>query len=431
MDYLIFACVIISVIFSASAMVFAIKASRNSVDFSSLKKDFSEESRASRKEIGDSVRDNVNSLGKLLNETQNQNSQLLQANQVNLQNTVSDMMSKVDKRLESFSIQNEQKLENIRSAMQKSLASIQEDNNEKLEKMRQTVDEKLQKTLDDKLSQSFATVSERLEQVYKGLGEMQSIAAGVGDLKKVLSNVKTRGILGEIQLGAILEQILSPEQYEENIATVPHSSERVEFAVLLPADDGKSIYLPIDAKFPADTYSKLADSYDTGDPRQIETAAKELTAVIKKFAKDIKEKYIEPPYTTDFAIMFLPFEGLYAEVVRRGLVETLQRDYKICIAGPTTMAALLNSLQMGFKTLAIQKRSSEVWDVLGAVKTEFDKFGNVLASAQQRMQQANNELDKLVGVRTRQIQRTLKSVSMLPSEKSDSIIRIQSGFDDE
>lgn len=422
MEHVILACVVISVILSAASLFFAFKASKKSADLSGLKKDFSEESRASRKEIGDSVRDSINTFGQLMNETQKQNSESLHSSQVNLQNTVSDMMAKVDKRLESFSIQNEQKLDNIRSTMQKSLASIQEDNNEKLEKMRMTVDEKLQKTLDDKLSQSFSAVSQRLEQVYKGLGEMQNIAVGVGDLKKVLSNVKTRGILGEIQLGAILEQILSPEQYEENIATVPHSSERVEFAIKLPADDGKSIYLPIDAKFPADTYSRLVDSYDIGDSAAVEAAAKELTNVIRKFAKDIHDKYVEPPYTTDFAIMFLPFEGLYAEVVRRGLVEILQRDYKICIAGPTTMAALLNSLQMGFKTLAIQKRSGEVWEVLGAVKTEFNKFGDVLASAQQRMQQANNELDKLVGVRTRQIQRTLKSVSELTSEKSSAII---------
>ena len=327
-------------------------------------------------------------------------------------------------------MQSEQKLDNIRTTMQRSLSSIQEDNNAKLEQMRITVDEKLQKTLDEKLNQSFANVSERLEQVHKGLGEMQNIASGVGDLKKVLSNVKTRGVLGEIQLGAILEQILAPEQYEQNVATKKGAQSFVEYAVLLPADDGKSIYLPIDAKFPADCYSNLIDAYEEGDSATIEMRQKELDSRIKQFAKDISSKYIDPPNTTDFAIMFLPFEGLYSEVVRMGLVETLQNNYKISIAGPTTMAALLNSLQMGFKTLAIQKRSSEVWEVLGAVKTEFDKFGDVIAATQQRIDQANKELDKLVGVRTRQIQRRLKSVSTLPDEKSKEIIEL-TGFVEE
>ena len=225
---------------------------------------------------------------------------------------------------------------------------------------------KLQKTLEERISKSFQLVSERLEQVYKGLGEMQNLAAGVGDLKKVLSNVKTRGILGEVQLGAILEQILTPEQYEENVRTKSTGSERVEFAVKLPGDDEGTVWLPIDAKFPGDAYAKLVDAYELGDPNAVEEAAKNLERIIKSEAKDIHDKYIEPPYTTDFGIMFLPFEGLYAEVVRRGLLETLQRDYKVNIAGPTTMAALLNSLQMGFRTLAIQKRSGEVWNVLGA-----------------------------------------------------------------
>jgi len=310
-------------------------------------------------------------------------------------------------------IQNEQKLENIRKAMESRITALSEDNYRQLEAIRNTVDEKLEKSLEDRITRSFRLVSERLEQVHKGLGEMQVLAAGVGDLKKVLSNVKTRGILGEIQLRAILEQILSPEQYEENVSTTKNSASRVEFAVKLPGDNEETVYLPIDAKFPADPYTNLIDAYEGGRAEDIEEAAKNLERAIKKSAKEIHDKYVEPPYTTDFAIMFLPFEGLYAEVVRRGLVETLQRDYKINIAGPTTMAALLNSLQMGFKTLAIQKRSSEVWNVLSAVKAEFDKFEGVLALTQQRINQANEELDKLIGARTKSIQRKLRDVSSL------------------
>ena len=291
---------------------------------------------------------------------------------------------------------------------------MQADNGKRLDEMRHTVDEKLQKTLDEKLQQSFSRVSEQLESVYKGLGEMQTLATGVGDLKKVLSNVKTRGILGEIQLGAILEQILAPEQYAENVATVKGSSERVEYAVKLPGDGTSCVYLPIDAKFPIDAYNGLLDAYDTADAAQVEAAAKVLEQRIRQFAKDIHTKYIHVPETTDFGIMFLPIEGLYAEVVRRGMVERLQAEFKVVIAGPTTMAALLNSLQMGFKTLAIQKRSSEVWDVLSSVKSEFETFGTALEQAQTRINQAGNALESLVGVRTRQIQRKLRSVTTLP-----------------
>ena len=322
-------------------------------------------------------------------------------------------------------MQNEQKLEYMRQTMENRLTKIQMDNEKSLEEIRATVDEKLQKTLEDRIGQSFQLVSERLEQVYKGLGEMQTLANGVGDLKKVLSNVKTRGILGEIQLGAILEQILSPQQYDTDIATRPNSRDRVEFAVRLPGDGESPVYLPIDAKFPSDTYGKLAEAYELGDSALINETGKLFEIKLKTFAKDIHEKYVEPPYTTDFAIMFLPVESIYAEAVRRGMVETLQREYKVNIAGPTTMAALLNSLQMGFQTLAIQKRSSQVWDVLGAVKTEFDKFGTVLAAAQQRLNQANSELDKLVGVRTRKIQRQLRDVTALPEAETS---RIFSGY---
>lgn len=290
------------------------------------------------------------------------------------------------------------------------LESIRRENLRQLDEMRQTVDEKLQKTLEEKMNKSFSLVNERLEQVYKGLGEMQTLAVGVGDLKKVLSNVKTRGILGEIQLGAILSEILTKEQYEENIATKKGSKNVVEFAIKLPSDGAGTVYLPVDSKFPGDTYSALRDAVESCDKQRIESAQKALVQRIKGEAKDIHDKYIDPPNTTEFAIMFLPFEGLYSEVVNMGLVEVLQREYKVNIAGPSTMAALLNSLQMGFKTLAVQKRSAEVWKILGGVKTEFDKFNDVLVMTQQRLDQANKELDKLVGVRTRQIQRQLKDV---------------------
>ena len=313
-------------------------------------------------------------------------------------------------------------LESIRRAMVTQLGGIREENNRQLEQMRQTVDEKLQKTLNDRITQSFQLVNERLEQVYEGLGEMKTLAGGVGDLKKVLSNVKTRGILGEVQLGAILEQILAPEQYAANVKTRPNSTHFVEYAVKLPGTDEGTVWLPIDAKFPVDAYAQLLEAYETGDPDAVKAAGNVLEQRIKAFARDIRDKYVAPPHTTDFGIMFLPIEGLYAEVVRRGMIETLQKEYHVNIAGPTTMAALLNSLQMGFRTLAIQKRSGEVWNLLGAVKTEFDKFGTVVEAAQQRLEQAGNELDKLVGVRTRQIQRRLAQVTSLPDAEASALL---------
>ncbi len=319
-------------------------------------------------------------------------------------------------------------LENIRRAVSGQLDTIRQENNRQLEQMRQTVDEKLQKTLNDRISQSFQLVNERLEQVYAGLGEMKTLASGVGDLKKVLSNVKTRGVLGEFQLGAILEQILSPEQYEANVKTRPGSTHYVEYAIKLPGNDDGTVWLPIDAKFPVDAYTQLLDAYETGDADAVKAAGSALDARIRAFAKDIRDKYIDPPNTTDFGIMFLPIEGLYAEVVRRGLVEILQRDYHVNIAGPTTMAAVLNSLQMGFRTLAIQKRSGEVWKVLGAVKTEFDKFGAVVQAAQNRLEQASDELDKLVGVRTRQIQRKLANVTNLA--EPEAVALLEDGSDE-
>ena len=330
-------------------------------------------------------------------------------------------MDKLGRKMLENTMQSEQKLDNMRRTLSDGVRGIQESNRAQLEDIRKTVDEKLQSTLEKKLNDSFQMVSERLEQVYKGLGEMQSLAAGVGDLKKVLSNVKSRGVLGEIQLGAILEQILSPEQYAKNVATKKGSQNVVEYAVKLPGDDGMPVWLPIDAKFPADAYEQFLDAYDSAEPAQVEAALKLLRERIRGFARDIHTKYISPPATTDFAIMFLPVEGLYAEVVRAGMVEQLQRDYKVNIAGPTTMGALLNSLQMGFRTLAIQKRSSEVWKVLSSVKTEFDTFGAVLEATQKRLEQAGSELDKLVGVRTRQIQSKLRSVQTLP-ENQESLL---------
>lgn len=331
-------------------------------------------------------------------------------NQQSFAQSQNDRAVQLEQRLHSFSSDNVQSLENIRRSVDEKLESIRRENLRQLDEMRQTVDEKLQKTLEEKMNKSFSLVNERLEQVYKGLGEMQTLAVGVGDLKKVLSNVKTRGILGEIQLGAILSEILTKEQYEENIATKKGSKNVVEFAIKLPSDGAGTVYLPVDSKFPGDTYSALRDAVESCDKQRIESAQKALVQRIKGEAKDIHDKYIDPPNTTEFAIMFLPFEGLYSEVVNMGLVEVLQREYKVNIAGPSTMAALLNSLQMGFKTLAVQKRSAEVWKILGGVKTEFDKFNDVLVMTQQRLDQANKELDKLVGVRTRQIQRQLKDV---------------------
>jgi DNA recombination protein RmuC len=334
-------------------------------------------------------------------------------NQQSFAQSQNDRAIQLEQRLHSFSSGNAQSLENIRRSVDEKLESIRRENLRQLDEMRQTVDKKLQKTLEEKMNKSFSLVNERLEQVYKGLGEMQTLAVGVGDLKKVLSNVKTRGILGEIQLGAILSEILTKEQYEENIATKKGSKNVVEFAIKLPSDGAGTVYLPVDSKFPGDTYSALRDAVESCDKQRIESAQKALVQRIKGEAKDIHDKYIDPPNTTEFAIMFLPFEGLYSEVVNMGLVEVLQREYKVNIAGPSTMAALLNSLQMGFKTLAVQKRSAEVWKILGGVKTEFDKFNDVLVMTQQRLDQANKELDKLVGVRTRQIQRQLKDVESI------------------
>ena len=295
----------------------------------------------------------------------------------------------------------------------------------RLEEIRQTVDEKLQQTLNERISQSFRLVNEQLVNVQKGLGEMQSLAQDVGGLKRVLSNVKTRGNIGEIQLSMLLEQLLAPEQYVANVHTRKGSDAVVEFAVKLPGkDDARAfVYLPIDAKFPKDVYEQLLDAYDAADPQQIEVAGKQLEATIKKMAKDISEKYLAPPATTDFGIMFLPFEGIYAEVVRRAsLLEELQRTYKVVVTGPTTLAAILNSLQMGFRTLAIQKHSGEVWTILGAVKKEFEKMGGMLEKAQRNLQTATGQIDEVLGTRTRAIQRRLKDVDTLNDREARAIL---------
>jgi DNA recombination protein RmuC len=314
-------------------------------------------------------------------------------------------------------VQDQQRLaaKETRDTLEQRLERLQQDNASKLEQMRQTVDEKLHATLEKRLSESFKQVSERLELVHKGLGEMQTLAAGVGDLKKVLSNVKTRGVLGETQLAALLEQVMTPEQYEKNVATRPGSKDRVEYAIKMPGHDREQpVLLPIDAKFPTEDYQRLQAAHDSGDKASTEMAEKALEARIKQEAKSIAEKYVEPPYTTEFALLYLPFEGLYAEVLRRpGLFEQVQRDWRVTICGPTTLAAVLNSLQMGFRTLAIQQRSSEVWKVLGTVKSEFGKFADVLANTKRQLQTVANTIDQ-AEVRTRQIERKLKDVEALP-----------------
>jgi len=366
----------------------------------------------------------LKTFGDMISDNQKDSTEMMDKRLKDNSEAIDKRLFDMNQRISSMAVENEQKLENIRTGVEKKIGDLTEDNNKQLEKMRETVDEKLQKTLEDRLSQSFKMVSERLEQVYEGLGEMKSLANGVGDLKKVLSNVKTRGILGEVQLGAILEQILNRDQYEENVATVPGSSERVEFAIRLPGEGEKPVYLPIDSKFPGERYGQYRDAFEEGNKEEIDRTWKALEQVIKSEAKDIRDKYIKVPYTTEFGIMFLPFEGLYAEVVNHGMLEVLQREYKVNIAGPTTMAALLNSLQMGFRTLAIEKHSSEVWDILGAVKTEFANYEKVLTSARNRLRQADDDLERLVGTRTRAIERKLRTVEAIGDTDASSLLEI-------
>lgn len=403
MDVLIAICIVLLTVILILNIIMIINSKRKPDHTNStedIKAYIDEANRNNRIEMNATVTNSVKNMAELLAEKQE-----------NSDNAQIKRLEQLEHRLSGFSGNNEIQLNNIREAVEKRLEYIQRDNNSKLDEMRSLVDKELQKTIDAKMTQSFALVNQRLEQVYRGLGEMQSLAAGVGDLKKVLSNVKTRGMLGEIQLGAILKEILSPEQYQENVVTNKNTRNPVEYAIKLPNDNHSFVYLPIDSKFPADTYHAVLTAQENGDKEEINAAVKSLVSTIKSEARDIHSKYINPPATTDFAIMFLPCEGLYAEAVSRGLVETLQREYKVNIAGPSTMAALLNSLQMGFKTLAVQQRSTEVWQVLNSVKTEFDNFEEVLTQTQRRITQVNSDLDKLVGVRTRQIQRRLADLS--------------------
>jgi DNA recombination protein RmuC len=320
-------------------------------------------------------------------------------------------------RLGDFSESNERRIDALKQSVDDRLRALQEDNAARLEQMRVTVDERLQGTLEARLGESFRVVSERLEQVHRGLGEMQALAAGVGDLKKVLTNVKTRGTWGEVQLGTLLDQVLAPAQYDANVATRAGSADRVEFAIKLPGRDVSEagIWLPIDAKFPQENYQRLLEASDRGDAEAVESAAKELEAFIKTAAKDIRDKYLDPPNTTDFGILFLPTEGLYAEVLRRpGLADAVQRDMRVMLAGPTTLWAVLNSLQMGFRTLAIEKRSGEVWAVLGTVKTQFAKFGDIVTAVQKKLQEATNKMDAIAR-QSRTIERKLRVVQELPA----------------
>ena len=333
-------------------------------------------------------------------------------------------LTMMETRLKNLEDSNAARLDGVRGALVQGLNTIRADNNQKLDEIRGTVEEKLQDTLQKRINESFRTVSTQLEQVYKGLGEMQNLAADVGSLKQVLSGVKTRGILGEVQLGAILEQILAPGQYAENVATVPGSANRVEFAIKMPGQNG-NIWLPIDAKFPGDTYAHLQAALERGDAAAAAAMRKALQTVLRQEAKAIHDKYIEVPYTTSFGILFLPFEGLYAEVVSSGITEALQRDYQITVAGPSTMAALLNALQMGFRTLAIQKRSGEVWTILGAVKTEFEKFGAGLQQMQRHLNQTGSDLEELIGPRSRAITRKLESVQQLDPDTAADLLGIE------
>jgi len=403
-------------------IVIIIKQSKNSSE--KLQKQLDE----AQKKTESAVRDNLKyqldgtrdaltgTLGILQNSLNSQLDQSRKSNEDKLDNIL-DSIDKLEKT-------NEAKLDNVRSTISEGLKDLREENTKKLDEIRGTVDEKLQTTLEKRISESFQTVSNQLEQVYKSMGEMQNLATDVGGLKKVLTGVKTRGILGEVQLGAILSEILAPEQYETNVITVPGSKERVEFAVKLPGNDGSPVLLPIDSKFPGDRYAQLLAAQESGDKAAVDEAYKALERIIKDEAKDIAEKYISVPYTTAFGIMFLPFEGLYAEVVNRGLLEQLQREYKVNIAGPSTMAAYLNSLQMGFRTLAIQKRSSEVWEVLGAVKTEFDTFEGVMIKMQDHLRQTTADLDKLAGTRTRAIKRKLKDIETLDLGEASKILEL-------
>ena len=337
----------------------------------------------------------------------------------------SERLEAFARELNRFSLGLDERFERLKMTVEGRLSAIQADNASKLEEMRRTVDEKLHATLEQRLGESFKLVSDRLEQVHRGLGEMQSLAAGVGDLKRVLSNVKTRGTWGEVQLSALLEQLLTADQFAANVATRPGSGERVDFAIRLPGrGDGAVVWLPIDAKFPIEDYQRLLDAQERGETALVEEASKAIEVRLKAEARSIRDKYVAPPHTTDFALLYLPTEGLYAEALRRpGLADTLQRDWRVSLAGPTTLAALLNSLQMGFRTLAIEQRSAEVWAVLGAVKSEFGKFGEALAHTKKKLDEASNSISK-AETRTRQLSRRLREVEALPAGEAEQLIGV-------
>lgn len=416
MEYLSLVLSFLSIIF----LVYLILKSKpgNSNEFEEvLRNQFQKEFLINREELSKNLQENRKELTRnfeRLNET------LLKKakdDREELRNTLKDFQASFSKNVETFNLLQKEKFDQMKAKQDEMIKTTEL----RLEKMRETVDEKLHKTLEERLGKSFEMVTKQLLVVQKGLGEMQNIASGVGDLKKVLSNVKTRGVLGEIQLGNILEEIMAPDQYETNVKTKKGSDALVEFAIKLPgrAKGDEPVYLPIDAKFPQEDYVRLQNAYEAGDAVAVEISIKALLQAVKKFAKDISAKYIDPPHTTDFGIMFLPVEGLFAEVVRQpDMIAMLQREHKIVVTGPTTLAAMLNSLQMGFKTLAIQKRSSEVWNVLAAVKKEFNSFGGVLEKAQKKINEANKEIENLVGTRTRMMQSKLKKVEQLETPKS-------------
>lgn len=396
------------------------------------KRDISEDMEQQIRFLGDNMRSMQAGQAERLNSGQEAFFTLMTEKQTAINERLESSAKGTEDRFRTFESKNSADLNEIRETMERRLSAIQSENDRHLDDVRDTVkksldevrgvvDEKLQETLDKRISESFRMVNERLAEVYQGLGEMKSLAAGVGDLKKVLTNVKTRGTLGEVQLGAILEEILYPEQYEKNFDAGMKNRERVEYAVKLPGAGGEPVYLPIDSKFPSDAYVRLGEAYDSGDPEQVARAQRLFVDVITKFARDIRDKYIDPPRTTEFAVMFLPTEGIYAEAVRLGMVEKLQHEARVNIAGPSTMAALLNSLRMGFSIVAMQKRSTEAWQVLGAVKNEFMTFESALTAAQKRITSAGEDLEKLIGTRTRAILRKLREVETLPTEEIGQI----------
>ncbi len=393
-----------------------------------------EEMRQNREELGNALSQLRSELTTALNNSFGNVQKTMTDSFGNVQKTLNDSVGNMQDSLHrNFQTGNEMQKEKF-EAMAKQQDALLKSTEKRLDDMRNMVDEKLQKTLEERIGKSFELVRNQLESVQKGLGEMQNLAQDVGGLKRVLSNVKTRGTFGEVQLGALLEQILSPEQYATNVKPRPDSSAIVEFVIKLPNNDGGKdcVYLPIDAKFPKDVYEQYQDAVEAGDASVVAATSNQLETTIKKMAKDIHDKYIFPPYTTDFAIMFLPFESIYAEVIRRTeLMETLQRNFKVVVTGPTTLGAILNSLQMGFRTLAIQKRSSEVWAVLAGVKTEFNKFGGMLAKVQNTLNTAGNQLEEVIGKRTRAIERKLRTVEELPPDESAQILNLPEYQDDE